>query len=200
MIIFPPSRYDTLPHDQLLRIAKSSAPEAEEAKISLLRAHEPLLKSKVKGIHSAIIEDAFQAAIIGFLKAIEKYNLDSGVPIGAYASKWVTKEVQKLLRREYQYYYYHLPLDDTEEGIDDIFGYDDLGFTQFEEIEEALEQRCLLIKFISTLTERELAIISLYYSRGYTQARIAQEYGVSTVAINKQIHRILREGRKFFAS
>ena len=210
MVVFPPSKYDTLPQGQLLRIAKSTTPEAQAAKISLLRAHEPLLKSKLKGVHPAIIEDAFQAAVLGFLEAIQRYDFASNVPIGVYASSWVVKEVKKLVVREARYYSCCLSFEaleddarqedraNMEDGAEEIFGYDDPRFSQLEADEEALERRRVLTNFISALSERERRVISLYYFYGWTQARIAKLYGISTVAVNKQIHRVLREGRECF--
>jgi RNA polymerase sigma factor (sigma-70 family) len=200
MFIFPHSEYDTLPHDQLLLIAKSSAPVAEKAKISLLRAHEPLLKSNLRGIPSTLIEDAFQVATFGFLKAIDKYDLNSGVTIGAYAAFWVRKEVRKLMAQERQYSTHCSSLEEREESGVEVVDHNDPRFEQSRIAEESVE-RCYLVNgFISTLSGIDRSVVVLYYFRGLTQASIAKLYGVSAVAINKRIQRILREGRNYFAN
>ena len=200
MIFFPPSRYDTLPHAQLLRIAKSSAPDAEEAKVSLLRAHEPLLKSNLKGVPAAVLEDASQAAILGFLKAIDKYDLNLGVTIGAYAAFWVRKEVRTLVARERQYSTHCPSLEEQEESGTEVVDYNDPRFEQSRTAEESIEQHYLVNGFISTLSGIDRSVILLYYFRGFTQAHIAKLYGVSAVAINKRIQRLLIEGCSYFTS
>ena len=102
-----------------------------------------------------------------------------------------------------QYSIHHQSFEAGEEAgteeVNKAIIYEDPGFEQLEAQEESQEQQRFLTEFLSTLNNKGLAIISLYYFHGWTQTNIAIRYGVSTVAINKRIHRILSEGRHYFA-
>lgn len=45
------------------------------------------------------LDDLFQAGCIGFMKALEKFDLDRKIAISTYAAWWVRHEVQKAARR-----------------------------------------------------------------------------------------------------
>src|SRR5690554_3954347 len=88
------------PSNYLAILAKSSAPEADAAKAKLLQDHMPLLLRIVMHFapNEEYWEDALQAARLGFLMALHRFDPGRGTTIGAFAPKFILGEVGQILR------------------------------------------------------------------------------------------------------
>jgi RNA polymerase sigma-B factor len=83
-------------------------------------------------------------------------------------------------------------VDDDGSSLADVLGDDDPGFAHAEAV-------VALLPLCQRLSERDRRIIYLRFFHEWTQARIAQEFGVTQMQISRLLSRILRDMRNQLA-
>jgi RNA polymerase sigma factor for flagellar operon FliA len=98
-------------------IASQTMPDGELLVREFLLTRNPLIKGRIVEAYAALIkkvagrfnlsfsttlaqEDLYQSGIYGLLKALDRYNLDTGVPFKAFAYKRIHGEIVDTMRRE----------------------------------------------------------------------------------------------------
>lgn len=89
-----------LPSEDTLALIKLAQSGDEEAKQKLIEENSPLVKSVIKRFKGKGIEydDLYQLGCVGFLKAINNFNVDYNVKFSTYVVPMVIGEIKRFMR------------------------------------------------------------------------------------------------------
>lgn len=89
-----------LDHETTLKLITKAQKGDNNAKDTLLEHNSPLIKSVIKRFKNKYLEydDLYQLGCLGFLKAINNFNISFGVKFSTYAVPMVIGEVKRFLR------------------------------------------------------------------------------------------------------
>ncbi len=87
-------------YEQTLRLIKLAQNGDEEAKNMLINQNYPLVKSVIRRYRNKGVDydDLFQLGCVGFVKAINNFDLNFGVKFSTYAVPMIAGEVKRFLR------------------------------------------------------------------------------------------------------
>jgi RNA polymerase sigma factor (sigma-70 family) len=179
------------PTAEMVRTAQGNQERAaSSARLALLRRYRPLLRSLVTSAapRPSLCEDANQAAVLGFLEALLRYDVQRGATIATFARPFIKGAILDALYETAQ----HPPLLDVDDlADDDEPGRDDahLGLADISDAASALRQ------FIAGLSREQQILLKRVFVDGATQADVARERGVTRAAINQTLAGIYRRGR-----
>ncbi len=92
-----------LTHEQTLALIKEAQEGDIGAKEKLIEQNIPLIKSIVKRFKGRLeYDDLMQLGSIGFLKAIQNFNVEFGVHFSTYAVPMISGEIKRFLRDDGQ--------------------------------------------------------------------------------------------------
>lgn len=89
-----------LENDETLRLLKEAQEGSDEAKTALLHHNLPLIKSIVRRYKNKQIEydDLIQLGTLGFMKAINNFDITYGVRFSTYAVPMIAGEIKRFIR------------------------------------------------------------------------------------------------------
>ena len=89
-----------LEHEQTLNLIKKAQEGDQGAKEILIKENSPLVKSVIKRFKNKNIEydDLFQIGCVGFLKAIQNFNVEFNVKFSTYVVPMIIGEIKRFLR------------------------------------------------------------------------------------------------------
>ena len=142
-------------------------------------------------------DDLYQLGCLGFLKAVEGFDLSFGTQFSTYAVPKISGEIRRFLRDDGAIKVSRSSVEDiafaetatsVTESISRETGED--GFTlenilSNTESEEAMVEKISLRQAICNLSEREATVIRLRYFHGLTQQRVAGVLAVSQVQVSR---------------
>ena len=143
------------------------------------------------------IEDLISIGTIGLIKAVNTFKADKNIKLATYASRCIENEILMYLRR--QNGRHEIPLDEplntdadgNELILADVLSTDDDTSASLEKSEE----RKTIRQAISTLNERDQAIVSMRFGlsggRELTQKEVADRMGISQSYISRLEKKIL---------
>ena len=188
--------------DNESRLQGSGAARDRDACEQLVQAHRPLVDALARRFVSdgESLEDLRQVALIGLLKAFDRFDPARGVPFSAFAvptilgelrhhvrdRAWpvrVPRRVRRLeveLRRPARV---AVPLADGAE------------LAAPDRLAES-ENRVLVASLLRRLGGRERAIVVRYYFTGCSQAQIARDFGISQIHVSRLLRSALETMRE----
>ncbi len=179
------------PSNDLVKLAKSSEPGASDARWQLVKHYEPLMHKVFMRLHLDWVpeaedgkaderrqkatnpewsEDARQAAWLGVLEALDRFDPERGFPFTAFVGRRVKGAIVDATRPEWQYYDYAEPLSHFEAMPDD---------TQKQEVQKAVQD------FLDSLPPRQRSVVELVGLGGMKPADAARELGISREAVSQ---------------
>jgi RNA polymerase sigma-B factor len=184
------------------RLRSSAATRDRDPREQLVRAHRSLVDALARRFVSdgESLEDLRQVALIGLLKAFDRFDPERGVPFAAFAvptilgelrhhvrdRPWpvrVPRHVRRLeveLRRPARV---AVPLADGAE----LAAPDRLADS---------ENRLLVESLLRRLGARERTIVGRYYFTGCSQAEIARDLGISQIHVSRLLRSALETMRE----
>jgi RNA polymerase sporulation-specific sigma factor len=89
-----------LSFEETLELLKKAQNDDNDAKTALLQANIPLIKSIVRRYQNKQIEydDLMQLGTLGFIKAVNNFNVDFGVRFSTYAVPMIAGEIKRFIR------------------------------------------------------------------------------------------------------
>jgi RNA polymerase sigma factor (sigma-70 family) len=169
--------------EHLVALSHAGSLEATEA---LLRLHAPYIESLMWTIRVPVsdLDDARQAAIVGLLRAVKKFNPQRETTLRTFAYTFMLGEVMTALygrQTVRKHRVQLLPLLDQDQAEEDPA----LGI---------VEQRTDVARFLQGLTTEEQDLVRRVYWEEMPQAEIARREGVHRVAIHRRVTRVLAKG------
>lgn len=176
-----------------VRIAQSGVePGCSEARLSLLATYRPLLSSITRRASTEWHRrhDVEQAAVLGFLEALRRFDPERGVPLGAFARPYVRRHVFSAAYPKAEglpsvVSIDHLTLDHEPESQDQS-----LGRIDQSDMVDGVRA------FVAGLPPRHRRLLWSVFVDGQTQTAVAAERGVTRAAVNQMLAGIYRRGRE----
>ncbi len=147
------------------------------------------------------IEDLISIGTIGLIKSINTYKPDKNIKLATYSSRCIENEILMYIRKN-SHIKSEMSLDEplnvdydgNELLISDIVGSD--GDTVSQNIEQD-EERAMIKRVVSSLSERERTIIELRFglngTRELTQKETADALGISQSYISRLEKKIIKQ-------
>ncbi len=183
---------------ELVARAQAGGSEAEAAREQIARSYRPLVLSIVASVarDRNAREDVVQAAYLGLLTALDRFDSARGISFATFARKHVVGSALRVVRRECDLpshlgempVAYSGPL---AESLDPATPSD----TLLELDEAARDVRA----FVSNLPPRLRLLAQRVFWEDALQADVARELGVSRMMISKLMTEIRRRGRQELA-
>ena len=205
MLQFPASHFDSVDQPRLIAIARGNAPDADAAKVALLKAHQPLLSRYVKVAPPNLREDAESAGTVGFLEALSRFDNTLGVTLGAFASMYVKGAVFRLIKAEIDYRTRLMPL--PEDTANDVSAEaprpvpralvsEEPGFEEVHRENDLIPLKIILCEWVVGLSPDHQSLLKMHFIQGLSQSDIARATGVTRASISKKRAAILAQGKK----
>ncbi len=164
-------------NEELARLAtRGRGKRAVKATKLLLKRHEPLMHRIIRsfGTSAKLYEDGMQAAYIGALKALKRFDPDRGVTFGAFASGFIKGAVRE-----------------------EVYGaVDPPPFFSVEDDLDGVEEAVLVRAFISELSTRQQYLLQRLFVDDAPRVEVARELGISRTAVTRAMNRIYVRGRQ----
>ena len=92
--------FKLLSHEETLQLIKAAKKGDKQAKERLIECNYPLIKSIVTRFRNKGVDydDLYQLGCVGFLKAIDNFNVDFDVRFSTYAVPMIAGEIKRFLR------------------------------------------------------------------------------------------------------
>jgi RNA polymerase sigma factor (sigma-70 family) len=160
------------------RVAATGDPRAREA---LVERYLPLARSLALRYQRSFesIDDLFQVASVGLVKAVDGFDPDRGIAFSSYAVPTILGEIKRHFRD--RTWAVRVPRDLQELSLR-VDGVCESGF-------ERAEDRATTEALMRMLTERERDILRMRFVEDMTQAEIGEVAGISQM----QVSRIIRQ-------
>lgn len=187
----------------LIDEAHANGPGAQAARLELLNRYHPLISSVIRqcGVLSNYLDDARQAAVVGFLVALKRFTPKGEVrdgALGRYARAFIKHEVllavygkqgaPAVLSIE------ALLEPDDDGAVDDSF----LADPSVDVEEEALASltRAEVAEFVRSLQPRPMTLVYMLFWLGLAQVEIARRNHMSRQSVSNTLSRVFARGRK----
>lgn len=188
MLRLPASDFDIYPPERLIILAQSKGPDADKARVSLLKAHTPLLLSSIRCMPQDSHEDAFAAACTAFLEALTRFDRCRGFSIGVFASKYILGAISRLhINGSYNVAALSLVED---------FGCEDPKLDEFEEADQRARDIARVQTWMGSLPRKHQNLLRLKFWNGLSHVEIAKRLGVSEPAISTALKRLYTRARR----
>jgi RNA polymerase sigma factor (sigma-70 family) len=198
------SPVDIFPYGALASLANGNGPEAQAATERLVELFQPLIRDTVRKYTAPYPwlspeqrADVWQAAQLGFIEALKRFDPSRGSSLGGYARKFILGEVRKIVADEDEHRQCAEPLANYVCAEDIVFEVtiedEGLGRIEESEIVEAVRM------FVFLLPDSHRYLVESLYWEGCSQAEVARRLGVSRAAVNKTLGKILRHGHHVLA-
>lgn len=146
------------------------------------------------------VDDIYQIACIGFIKAIKRFNFEFENELSTYSVQYMLGEIKKFFRDDG---IIHVSRNIKEEGIkikiesiyDEIYS----GKEKVEKILGVVDEQTKIIdkitilELIDKLNTREKELINLRYFKDKTQIQVAKILGISQVHVSRIEKKILKD-------
>lgn len=161
----------------LIADAQSHGPKAQQAKEQLVRAYNPFIEntiSRYSGFSpypdSEFRQDLRQAAVLGLLQAVQRFDLNATSRLYAYAKHYVNKELLSVVRQS----------SDRPEVLHS-FATEAAPVVQTDPLSELLRYEVVTSvgAFLNRLTRRQRLLLKRMFWREQSLAAAAQEMGIS---------------------
>ncbi len=164
-------------NEELATLAtKGRSKRAVKAAELLLERHEPLMLKIIGslGTPKCLYQDAIQAAYVGALKALRRFDPHRGVTFGAFASAYIRGAV----RRE-------------------VYGtIDPPPFFSVADDLDGAEVTVVVRAFVGKLSLRQRYLYQRVFVDDAPRVEVARELGIGPAAVTQAITRILMRGRQ----
>jgi RNA polymerase sigma-B factor len=149
------------------------------------------------------LEDLIQVGSIGLIKAVDRFQPERGVALGAFAIPTIVGEIKRHLRdrvwpvsvprqiresRRVSEFVTERPLLGDENEAHD-------ALAASERAHELCEDRAFLALAFRALDERELLVLHLRFFEGLTQTEIGRAVGMSQIQVSRLLRRALEKMR-----
>jgi len=188
----------------LIRRAQGTGPDAQAAKLQLLEQHESLLQCHLSLVKDCRLrqEDARQAAVVGFLEAVARYDPSRGVLLVTYADKFVKGAILKVVCKESALMTCDTHSDEGEFRASSTSPYQaepgDIMDQALRNI-EAIERDKAVHDFVASLPENDQYLVHQIFWEARSRADLARERGISRMAVTKRLQRIFKRGQRALA-
>jgi RNA polymerase sigma factor (sigma-70 family) len=189
----------------LILLAQQPGPLADAARRHLIQDHERLIGRLLHGlgVPPTEFDDARQAAVVGLLEALGRFDPARGVRFWIFAYGFVRREVVEAVsatgaprprragRTKEGGLLWTVPLDEVDRDLPD-----QAALEQLERVEDQIEVR----RFLRTLPARQRELVWMRYWQDRSQADIARTLGVSRAAVHQAFGVIYGKGRSELAA
>lgn len=177
----------------------------KEALTQILEENKGLIWSIVKKFigKGYDTEDIYQIACIGFIKAIQRFNIEFGNELSTYSVQYMLGEIKKFFRDDG---IIHISRNKKEEGfklkIESIYdeiceGKEKIEIIFLNEDEQnKMIDKITISELVKKLSFRDRQVIQLRYFKDKTQEQVARILGISQVHVSRIEKRILTDFRK----
>jgi RNA polymerase sigma-B factor len=149
------------------------------------------------------LEDLIQVGSIGLIKAVDRFQPERGVELGAFAIPTIVGEIKRHLRD--RVWPVSVPREIRESRRVSEFMAEGPSFgdpnepagalSQSERAHELCEDRALLAPGFRVLDERERRVLHLRFFEGLTQSEIGRAVGMSQIQVSRLLRRALEKMR-----
>jgi RNA polymerase sigma-B factor len=149
------------------------------------------------------LEDLIQVGSIGLIKAVDRFQPERGVELGAFAIPTIVGEIKRHLRD--RVWPVSVPREIRESRRVSEFMAEGPSFgdpsepagalSQSERAHELCEDRALLAPGFRVLDERERRVLHLRFFEGLTQSEIGRAVGMSQIQVSRLLKRALEKMR-----
>lgn len=176
----------------------------EKSLTKLIEENNGLIWSVVRRFWYCQIEldDLYQIACIGFIKAVRRFDFEYKVELSTYAVRYIFGEIKKFIRddgivkisRNIKETGFKLKMESINQYV-----YEDNNFEKQERItlensnEEDVINKVLISNLLEHLKIRDKKIIELRYFKEKTQTEVAGILGISQVQVSRIERRLLKE-------
>ena len=172
--------------DNLIRQAQRSGERARDAKALLVSIYRPMLMKHTHAAPVALWEDAYQAACVGFLRAIRACDPSRVATFGAFAQRYVRGAVIKETK-------FHISEPNLIE--DDDMDHDGALDEDLQRID--VSDRMVAVQvFVQSLPDVQRRVVVEVFWRDRSQADVARELSVSRAAVRRTLTRVYAKGRR----
>jgi RNA polymerase sigma-B factor len=157
------------------------------ARRRLIEHHLPLVRSIALRYAGGgePLEDLVQIGSIGLIKAVDRYDADRGVALGAYAAPFIAGEIRHHLRDRCAPV--RVPRRLQQEGVRVVaVGLDCAGDAHADPMAETRD-RLAIVAALRALRPRERRIVQLRFVEDLSQAQIARRTGLSQVHVSRML-------------
>jgi RNA polymerase sigma-B factor len=173
-----------------------------DAREQLVRAQLPLVEVLARRFASDVegLDDLRQVALIGLLKAFDRYDPHRGVPFAAFAVPTILGELRHHVRdrtwpvrvpRRVR----RLEVELRRPARVAVPLAESAGVAAPDQIAES-ENRLLVESLLRVLGSRERTIVGRYFFAGRSQAQIARELGISQIHVSRLLRAALTTMRE----
>jgi RNA polymerase sigma-B factor len=184
------------------QLRSSGATRDRDAREQLVRAHGALVDALARRFVSDVesLEDLRQVAVIGLLKAFDRFDPERGVPFPAFAVPTILGELRHHVRdrawpvrvpRRVR----RLELELRRPARVAVPLADDDELAAPDRLAES-ENRLLVESLLRRLGGRERTIVGRYYLTGCSQAQIARDLGISQIHVSRLLRSALETMRE----
>lgn len=176
---------------------------SQEARRLLIEQHLPLVRTIARRFthRGESFEDLLQVGALGLIKAVDRFDPQRGVTLGAYAAPTIAGEIQRHLRDRATLI--RIPRGAGDEAAAARFPLplEAAGGSQADDAAELglarSEDRALVAIGLRALPRRERQIVQLRYYGDLSQRGIAAQLGISQVHVSRLLRDSLgRLGRE----
>jgi RNA polymerase sigma factor (sigma-70 family) len=180
----------------------------------IIDKYGPMIESIVKDLYACIAHphikehyvDLQQVARLAFLEALSIYDQSRGVRLSTFTYTFVRNALLKYLRTEYRYHFKlfdsisYNSRDQREQSNDTdingsyLVGDQDVDFSRIEEAQLAYQVQ----GFVTTLSERQQAIVRQVFWDGLSKSDVARLYGISPNMVGKILKQVATKGKDYF--
>jgi RNA polymerase sigma-B factor len=149
------------------------------------------------------LEDLIQVGSIGLIKAVDRFQPERGVELGAFAIPTIVGEIKRHLRDRVWPVSVPRQIRESRRVSEFVAEGPSLGdpneppgaLSESERAHELCEDRVLLALAFRALDERELRVLHLRFFEGLTQTEIGRAVGMSQIQVSRLLKRALEKMR-----
>jgi RNA polymerase sigma-B factor len=161
-----------------------------DARKQLIELHLPLVRALARRFASRgeQFEDLAQVGAVGLIKAIDRYDLERGSSLTAYAVPTIVGEIRRHLRDSTQPLRVPRPNGEEPVIVRAVPLDADAPSSRDDDAERGLElgeERVLIEAGLRALPRRQRRIVQLHYFANLSQRGIASELGLSQVHVSR---------------
>jgi RNA polymerase sigma-B factor len=149
------------------------------------------------------LEDLIQVGSIGLIKAVDRFQPERGVELGAFAIPTIVGEIKRHLRDRVWPVSVPREIRESRRVSEFMAEGPSLGdpkepagaLSESERAHELCEDRALLAPGFRVLDERERRVLHLRFFEGLTQSEIGRAVGMSQIQVSRLLRRALEKMR-----
>lgn len=180
-----------------------------------LQARDELIRSNLKFACSIAVqysgkgvpfEELVSEANDGLMESIEKFDLSQDIKLFSYSVWWIKQRVRSAIEKKTRMQFTDLPEECSYVGVDTVEDSDDSDYGPLVTqpfVDDGVDdnetgKRKFIENILSSLTERESGMLSMYYGIGCKECKledVGHHYGVSKERARQVVEGAMRKSR-----